>query len=82
MFYSCTIESILTSCITAWYGNCSASDREVLQRVVHMAEYITGSKLPANQDLNTRRWKRAQKIVTLVTQVIDCSLCYRTTSDT
>uniref|UniRef100_A0A8C7CSB2 Adiposis associated Mth938 domain containing n=1 Tax=Oncorhynchus kisutch TaxID=8019 RepID=A0A8C7CSB2_ONCKI len=24
-FYSCTIESILTGCITAWYGNCSAS---------------------------------------------------------
>ena len=21
-FYSCTIESILTDCITAWYGNC------------------------------------------------------------
>jgi hypothetical protein len=21
-FYSCTIESILTGCITAWYGNC------------------------------------------------------------
>ena len=25
--YSCTIESILTDCINAWYGNCSASDR-------------------------------------------------------
>ena len=24
-FYSCTIESILTGCITALYGNCSAS---------------------------------------------------------
>ena len=23
-FYSCNIESILTGCITAWYGNCSA----------------------------------------------------------
>jgi hypothetical protein len=27
-FYNCTIESILTGCITAWYGNCSASDRK------------------------------------------------------
>ena len=26
-FYNCTIKSILTGCITAWYGNCSASDR-------------------------------------------------------
>ena len=33
-FYSCTIESILTGCITAWCGNCSASDRKALQRVV------------------------------------------------
>ena len=44
-FYSCTIESILTGCITAWYGNCSASDRKALQRVVHMAQYITGALL-------------------------------------
>jgi hypothetical protein len=29
-FYSCTIESILTGCIAAWYGNCSASDRRAL----------------------------------------------------
>jgi gmma-aminobutyric acid receptor subunit gamma len=52
-FYSCTIESILTSCITAWYGNCSASDRKALQRVVRMAQYITVAKLPAIQDLYT-----------------------------
>jgi hypothetical protein len=29
-FYSCTIKSILTGCITAWYGNCSASNRKAL----------------------------------------------------
>ena len=44
-FYSCTIESILTGCITAWYGNCLASDRKALQRVVRTAQYITGAKL-------------------------------------
>jgi hypothetical protein len=33
-FYRCTIESILTGCITAWYGNCKAPDRKTLQRVV------------------------------------------------
>jgi hypothetical protein len=32
-FYSCIIESILMGCITAWYGNCSASDRKALQKV-------------------------------------------------
>ena len=41
-FYSCNIE---TGCITAWYGNCSASNRKVLQRVVRIAQYITGAKL-------------------------------------
>ena len=38
-FYSCTI--------TAWYGNCSASDCKALQRVVRTAQYITRAKLPA-----------------------------------
>ena len=56
-FYSCNIESILTGCITAWYGNCSASDRKALQRV-RTALYITGAKLPAIQDLYTRRCQR------------------------
>ena len=50
--------------ITAWYGNCSASDRKALQRVVRTAQYITGAKLPAIQDLYTRRCQRkALKIV-------------------
>ena len=64
MFYSCTIESIMTGCITAWYGNCSASNRKALQRVVRTAQYINGAKLPAIQDLCTRRCQRkALKIV-------------------
>jgi hypothetical protein len=40
-FYSCAIESILMGCITACYGNCSASDRKALQRVVCTVQYIT-----------------------------------------
>jgi hypothetical protein len=65
-FYSCTIESILTGCITVWYGNCSGSDHKALQRVVCMAQYITGAKLPAIQDLYTRRCQRKTlKIVRL-----------------
>jgi hypothetical protein len=63
-FYSCNIKSILTRCITAWYGNCLASDRKALQRIVHMAQYISGAKLPAIHDLYTRRCQRkALKIV-------------------
>ena len=52
-FYSCTIESILTGCITTWYSNCSASDRKVRK-----AQYITGAKLPAIQDLYTSGCQR------------------------
>ena len=44
---SCTIENILTGCITAWYGNSLASDRKALQRVVRMAQYITTAELSA-----------------------------------
>ena len=36
-FYTCNIESILTGCITAWYGTCLAFDRKALQRVVRTA---------------------------------------------
>ena len=76
-FYSCTIRSILTGCITAWYGNCSASERKALQRAVCTAQYITGAKLPAIQDLYTKRCQgKTLKIVkTPATLVIDCSLC-------
>ena len=57
-FYSCTIESILTDCITASYGNCSASDHKALQRIVCTAQDVTGAKLPAIQDLYSRRCQR------------------------
>ena len=78
------MESILTGCITAWHGNCSASDRKALQRVVRMAQHITGAKLPAIQDLYTSRCQRkALKFSkTTVTPVIDCSLYYRMESGT
>ncbi|KAK3543080.1 hypothetical protein QTP70_010531 [Hemibagrus guttatus] len=31
MLYRGTIESVLSSCITAWFGNCTVSDRKTLQ---------------------------------------------------
>jgi hypothetical protein len=59
--YNCTIENILTDCITAWYGNCSASDHKALQRVVRTAQYTTGDELPAIQDLYTGQCQKALK---------------------
>jgi hypothetical protein len=37
--YSCTLESILTGCITACYGNCLASDSKTLQREMRTTQY-------------------------------------------
>uniref|UniRef100_A0AAZ3PLI8 Alkylated DNA repair protein AlkB homologue 8 N-terminal domain-containing protein n=1 Tax=Oncorhynchus tshawytscha TaxID=74940 RepID=A0AAZ3PLI8_ONCTS len=63
-FYRCTIESILSGCITAWYGNCSAHNHKALQRVVRSAQRITGGKLLALQDTYTTRCHRkAIKII-------------------
>jgi hypothetical protein len=35
--YRCTIQSILSGCITAWYGNCTAHNHKPLIRVVRSA---------------------------------------------
>ncbi len=54
-FYRGTIESILTSCITVWYGACNASCRKSLQRIVRAAEKIVGVSLPFLQDIYSTR---------------------------
>jgi gmma-aminobutyric acid receptor subunit gamma len=81
--HSCTI-AIFTGRITTWYGNGLASDNKVLQRVVRTAQYVTGAKHPAMQDLYTRRCQR-KALKTFVkdsNQVTDCSLCYPMASGT
>ncbi|MPV02351.1 DUF1891 domain-containing protein [Escherichia coli] len=57
-FYSCIIESILTSCITVWYGSTSTMDRKRLQRVVRTAEKIIKTPLPSLQSIYHRRVHR------------------------
>ena len=58
-FYSCIVESILTSCITVWYGSITVMDRKRLQRVVKNAQRITKTPLPSLQSINhhsVHRW--------------------------
>ncbi|KAK3534814.1 hypothetical protein QTP86_026076, partial [Hemibagrus guttatus] len=55
MFYRGTIESVLSSCITGWFGNCTVSDRKTLQRIVRTAEKIIGVSLPSITDMYTTR---------------------------
>ena len=52
-FYSCIAESILTGCITVWYGSTSAVDRKHLQRVLKAAETITRTPPPSLQSIYT-----------------------------
>uniref|UniRef100_A0A9J8AUK8 Reverse transcriptase domain-containing protein n=2 Tax=Cyprinus carpio TaxID=7962 RepID=A0A9J8AUK8_CYPCA len=57
-FYRVTIKSILTSCITVWYGACKASCWKTLQRIVRAAEKIVGVSLPSLQDIYGTRLTR------------------------
>ncbi|XP_024908900.1 uncharacterized protein LOC112486464 [Cynoglossus semilaevis] len=50
-FYRSSIESLLTYCITVWFGSCTAADRERLQRVVKTAQRIIGCPLPSLMDI-------------------------------
>ncbi len=62
-FYSGAIESVLTQCISVWHSNATNQDCKALQRVVRLAERISGSALPSLQDIYLKRCKsRAAKI--------------------
>ncbi len=63
-FYSGAIASVQTQCISLWYRNVSNQDCKALQRVVRLAERISGSALPSLQDIYLKSCKsRAAKIV-------------------
>eukprot|EP00061_Rhincodon_typus_P006385 g26976.t1 len=53
--YRCTIENILSRCITAWYCNCSALDHKKLQKVVCAAQTIKEANLPSMDSIYTAR---------------------------
>ncbi|KAK3554317.1 hypothetical protein QTP70_020817 [Hemibagrus guttatus] len=50
-FYWGTIESILTSCITVWFGGCTASCRKTLQCIVNAVSKIICVSLPSLVDI-------------------------------
>jgi hypothetical protein len=71
-----TVESVLTGCITVWYGNTTALDRVVLQNVVRTAQYIIGAELPDIQYIISGgvKGRPGKSIETPATQAMDCSL--------
>uniref|UniRef100_A0A674NYU7 Reverse transcriptase domain-containing protein n=1 Tax=Takifugu rubripes TaxID=31033 RepID=A0A674NYU7_TAKRU len=54
-FYRCAIESILTNCVSVWYGSCTIAEHKALQRVVKTAQRITRTTLPAIGDVQRKR---------------------------
>ncbi|KAL3055642.1 hypothetical protein OYC64_018339 [Pagothenia borchgrevinki] len=63
-FYRGATDSILSSCITLWFGSCTAADRKSLQRIVTSAQRIIGASLPSLEDIyNTRLTRKALSIV-------------------
>eukprot|EP00061_Rhincodon_typus_P007084 g28395.t1 len=52
-FYRCTIESILSGCIKAWYSSFSAQDRKKLQKVACTAQTTVEANLPSMDSIYT-----------------------------
>ena len=64
VFYRGTIKSILTYCISSWYGNSKAEERQRLSRVIKTAERIIGvPQLPLLGIYNNRCTCRAKCII-------------------
>jgi hypothetical protein len=57
-FYGCVVESVLTNCITVWYGSTTVMDRKRLQRVVKTAQKITRTPLPSLESIYHHRVTR------------------------
>nr|XP_023653079.1 tripartite motif-containing protein 16-like [Paramormyrops kingsleyae] len=62
--YRSSIESVLTSCISVWFGSASAADQKSLQRIVKAAGNIIGASLPSLQEIFHKRCiRKASRIV-------------------
>jgi hypothetical protein len=70
--YRSTIESILSGCITAWYGNCTASNHWALQGVVRSAHYLP-SRTTTAPNVTAQPKRELRKSTTRATV---CSLRY------
>ena len=53
IFYRCTIESILSGCITTWYGNSTAHNRRVLPNA-SLEAHCLPSRIPTTPDITGR----------------------------
>ena len=62
-FYRATVESLLSTSISVWFASASAQANNRLQRIVRIAERLTGQRQLSISDLyEARVRKRAAKI--------------------
>jgi len=54
-FYICVVESVLTSCLTVWYGSLTVAEKEALQRVMKATQRTFDFSLPPIGDVYTIR---------------------------
>lgn len=63
-FYHCVIESVLTNCITVWFGGLTLEEKKTLNKMVRSASRTIGCPLPVLEaTFNARLLTRALQIV-------------------
>ena len=55
VFYRSSIKSLLTYCVSTWYGSCTEADRVRFQRAVKAAQRIVGCPLSSLIDIYSNR---------------------------
>ncbi len=77
-FYRCTIERILTGCITAWYGSCTTLNRKALQRVEKTAHHQVDTAIhggPLHPAVKEEGRRSTGSLKTTTTPATNCSAC-------
>ena len=62
-FYSCIIESIITSNILVWFGRATKRDIDLLTAVIKSAEKIILTKLPTLKDIYLKRLAKKTNLI-------------------
>lgn len=64
VFYRCSVERVLTYCISVWFSSCTTAHKKAIQTVINTAQKITGHYLPSLEDLySIRCLRRAYTII-------------------
>ncbi|KAK3570346.1 hypothetical protein QTP86_018044 [Hemibagrus guttatus] len=61
-FYTCTVESILTGCITTWYGNASLLIAEHCRELSERPDTLSEVSFPPSRISVSRCVRKARKI--------------------